>query len=518
MTQNRIPKTGILTLILAFYLVPILHAQIPANGLVVFYPFNGNANDNGPHHYNGTVNGPTLITDRCNRIDSAYAFNGDKDHITFGDITHLDGSTSLTVSAWVYTDGIKDVNSGTIVSKYSAYANSERVFIFDLGFPSENALRFCIYGADGNGDYEWEKANTSIPVSQWTHVAVTWNGNSHDINLYVNGNRISSYYGNLGELPTRVYNKTSPLMIGGSQFGFTTVDYMFNGSIDDVLIYNRALSDTEIRKLYYFDCKQPELIGNQVVCQGEKNKLYSIDKINNADYSWSYSGMDVTLAINNNQANLNFGESSSSGILTVSVSGIGILTQVYSIPITVNSLPGPALEITGEQSICLGRSYDYNIAPISDATEYSWDYSNSGATINANLNSVNIFFADDSKSGSLTVAGTNNCGMGMKSPPLPIIVNNCNFQPESLRIPNAFSPNGDGINDFFVIEGLPINSQLTIFSRAGKKLYTSDNYQNEWNGNDQDGAILETGTYWYVIRINGINSDLKGFVYLKRQD
>jgi gliding motility-associated-like protein len=57
---------------------------------------------------------------------------------------------------------------------------------------------------------------------------------------------------------------------------------------------------------------------------------------------------------------------------------------------------------------------------------------------------------------------------------------------------------------------------LTIFSRAGKKLFTSDNYQNEWNGIDQNGNILETGTYWYVLKLQGISNELKGFIYLKK--
>jgi len=114
------------------------------------------------------------------------------------------------------------------------------------------------------------------------------------------------------------------------------------------------------------------------------------------------------------------------------------------------------------------------------------------------------------------VTGINHCGHGRKSPELFISVSSCSEIPKGISIPNAFSPNGDGINDYFVIDGLPENTQLTIFNRDGKKLFASGNYQNEWNGKDQDGNTLETGTYWYVLKLNGIQSELKGFVYLKK--
>jgi gliding motility-associated-like protein len=97
-----------------------------------------------------------------------------------------------------------------------------------------------------------------------------------------------------------------------------------------------------------------------------------------------------------------------------------------------------------------------------------------------------------------------------------ISVISCNETPQNINVPNSFSPNADGINDFFVIDGIPANAQLTIFNRAGKKLFATDNYQNEWNGKDQDGNNLETGTYWYVLKLPGIRKVLKGFIYLKK--
>lgn len=87
--------------------------------------------------------------------------------------------------------------------------------------------------------------------------------------------------------------------------------------------------------------------------------------------------------------------------------------------------------------------------------------------------------------------------------------------PVNLFIPNVFTPNGDGINDFFVISekgsNKPINSyyessELLIFNRWGKKVLDSKNYQNNWNGGN-----LPDGTYFYVLKCKGYKD--KNVVY-----
>jgi large repetitive protein len=71
-------------------------------------------------------------------------------------------------------------------------------------------------------------------------------------------------------------------------------------------------------------------------------------------------------------------------------------------------------------------------------------------------------------------------------------------------------------NEVFFIRDLPVNARLIIFDRSGRKVYTSNNYQNDWNGKDDEGQSLETGTYWYVLSLPGFPTELKGFVYIKK--
>lgn len=72
-----------------------------------------------------------------------------------------------------------------------------------------------------------------------------------------------------------------------------------------------------------------------------------------------------------------------------------------------------------------------------------------------------------------------------------------------LKIPNSFSPNGDGINDSWKIDGLPsyLNCDVAVFNRYGVELYRSSGYQQPWDGKYK-GSVLPTGTYYYIIVLN----------------
>jgi gliding motility-associated-like protein len=85
-----------------------------------------------------------------------------------------------------------------------------------------------------------------------------------------------------------------------------------------------------------------------------------------------------------------------------------------------------------------------------------------------------------------------------------------------LSFPNIITPNGDGKNDYFVIENLPENSGLLIFDRFNKVCYRNDNYHNNWNGNDNLGNGLENGTYWFLIK-TADGKEHNGYVIVKRE-
>ena len=92
-----------------------------------------------------------------------------------------------------------------------------------------------------------------------------------------------------------------------------------------------------------------------------------------------------------------------------------------------------------------------------------------------------------------------------------------------LHVPEGFSPNGDGVNDVFVITGLSQypNHSFMIFNRWGNKIYEASPYNNDWDGINHFGVtvggnILPIGTYFYIIELGDDSDPIKGYIYLNR--
>lgn len=85
-------------------------------------------------------------------------------------------------------------------------------------------------------------------------------------------------------------------------------------------------------------------------------------------------------------------------------------------------------------------------------------------------------------------------------------------------IPSGFSPNGDGVNDFFEVEAIerfPDNS-LTVFNRWGDQVFHKENYQNDWNGVGENGSPLPDGNYFYLLDLGDGTAPRRGNVLLNR--
>lgn len=90
-----------------------------------------------------------------------------------------------------------------------------------------------------------------------------------------------------------------------------------------------------------------------------------------------------------------------------------------------------------------------------------------------------------------------------------------------VTIYNAVSPNGDGLNDVFFVEGIEFfpESKLYIFNAYGSEVFRSTGYENDWDGTTSDGRLLPAGTYYYRMQLNselGPREELQGYIELQR--
>ncbi len=206
-------------------------SQLPANlqqGLVAYYPFNGNANDESGNGNNGVVNGATLTADRFGNVGSAYYFSDDKIEISHNPSLGFIQNQGFSVSLWT----ISDIGHPTshLIGKRPNGAQSFNWHIADWeGIQFSSTSSTNIFGA---------LSNQPVSSQFWNHVVGVYD--SGNWLLYLNGELIISSYSSFF-----TSDANTPLVIGNSgNWGG------YFGKIDDVVIYNRTLSPSEIQQLY----------------------------------------------------------------------------------------------------------------------------------------------------------------------------------------------------------------------------------------------------------------------------
>jgi hypothetical protein len=229
--------------------------SLPSNlqqGLVGYWPFCGNANDESGNGNDGVVNGATLTEDRFGNAGKAYAFDGETDFIEIQDNNSLDLTNQYSFSAWVEIPDYSLNNSAysqrTILGKPRPNGGSGYSLIALIGneSPGLNTLAYAAGWNDDNSNGSIAPVD-SIPLDSWTHIVFTNDGTV--AKLFKNGIETATADFNLTLL-----NSDQPLYIG-KEFNFNNSadNRWFNGSLDDIGIWNRALTPEEVQELYTLD-------------------------------------------------------------------------------------------------------------------------------------------------------------------------------------------------------------------------------------------------------------------------
>jgi hypothetical protein len=215
-----------------------------ARGLSVYYPFNGNANDESGHGYDATVKGAILTADRFDNPQRAYFFSGGGGMVA--SVNSQLSVSAFTIAAWFKSNGIESsgvprIASITKPSECNGYYELLYANGHWMGSSNDYSKKLICYLDDpaSSIDYNLYYSKSITDTIVWHHGAITFeNGN---LKFYIDG-----VFDNVvaGLRPLTQFTS------GVLEVGYCEGGGNFNGKIDEVRIYNRALSDNEIQMLY----------------------------------------------------------------------------------------------------------------------------------------------------------------------------------------------------------------------------------------------------------------------------
>ncbi|RLJ07123.1 MAG: hypothetical protein DRP16_04045, partial [Candidatus Aenigmatarchaeota archaeon] len=199
-------------------------------GLVGSWHFNEGsgtlAKDSSGYRNDGTlVNGPQWVD---GKFGKALQFDGVNDYVEVPYDPSLHGFSAFSMGAWIYVNSYQD--------DYAIILNTETEYEF--GIAPDGTLQWAIHNT--NPGWTWINTGYVVPLQQWIHIMITYDGST--IRTYVNGDEVHSRTGS-----GSIADDGNPVIIG---WRGDKGNSPFNGAIDEVRIYNRALTQEEIKDLY----------------------------------------------------------------------------------------------------------------------------------------------------------------------------------------------------------------------------------------------------------------------------
>ncbi len=270
-------------------------SHVPKDGLVGWWPFNGNANDESGNGRNGLImNGVTLAEDRNGTPNSAYNFNGGAtSYITVSNrfqSVNANGNNGVTIAFWFYSTSSSEENSDFYDFRSTDNSSLEIVINSTVYEPFITNNTANLYVANFDGPTQRNAAsyyaNSNYKTNKWNYITVVNDYKNNSSKLYLNGNIV-------GQKDTILPILFSPRLNFGSRYDINDSKCCgFKGSLDDFGIWNRALTPEEITALYTGTplCMVPNapIVTSpiQSICGGTSVKISATGALTGETYNW----------------------------------------------------------------------------------------------------------------------------------------------------------------------------------------------------------------------------------------
>lgn len=351
------------TAVTATIINPLAPAVSLDSLLIIHYQFDGNTSDSSGRGNNASINwSGTYVNDRLNQ--PAHALNiASGNYVDCGnpwDIQSL--ANQVTISMWIrQTPGNWGFFS-PLVNKFQGswgglYMGMDNYYDTGLG-AQQNRVRWRI---DANS---YVNSSVNVPYNQWHHIVCTYDGSS--LKIYQNG-VLTGSAGESGNVPnTSAVN----LQIGRQANGSGNATY--NGDMDEVRIYRRALNTNEIMTLYN---NESVAFANTPLCEGSMLQLNTV-ALAGATYSWSgpnsfSSSQQTPSAITNATA------ANNAGVYTLTIVNNGCTAPPQTVNVVIN--PIPSAPITVHDTVCGSGNAVLSASGTPSGGSYLWYSSASSA-------------------------------------------------------------------------------------------------------------------------------------------
>ena len=331
-------------------------SYVPVNGLVGWYPFNGNANDESGNGNNGTVNGALLSTDRFSQSNKAYSFGGNQQGIIINqNIFNLgSGNISFSISLWLLSD-LNNNSTGEVINNRVDAGGTNYNFRFNLNNNStQPSYRMLSYI---NPNIAQSNSASNILNNQvWNHIVLVGDINQNQMRIYRDGLLIATST-----------NILSPNLSNPTKIGYmSNLDPSFKGIIDDIGIWNRALSQEEISALYnVVNCSSNTTVSPQTnsIQTGNTANFIATTSDPNPSYVWQSDFGQGFQSLNN------FGNYSGANTNSLSISNVQLPNHTQ--PIRVISTSGDCIDTSNIATIniidtCINSINDTTFITVTD--------------------------------------------------------------------------------------------------------------------------------------------------------
>lgn len=273
-----------------------------------------------------------------------------------------------------------------------------------------------------------------------------------------------------------------------NQWGGIGNDIQGSGIYDFIQVNNQSDFDPEYFALALQTPESPSILGDTVICDALADYAYSVQPdIPGSTYNWQLpNGANISTGQGTSNVAINWAGSGGGSLGLIAIDSLGCASFPVYAAIHLEPVNAAFDTLTNN----LNATFDF-LNQSTDADDYYWTFGDGGTSYDADPNYV----YNQTGTYEVVLLAENDWGCldtaNMIIEILPGVV-----------IPNVFTPNGDGLNDVFLVEAIGVqSSDVVIMNRWGQEVYRSDEVNFEWDGrNLKNGKWVPEGTYYFVYR------------------